>query len=675
MRLRRGFARREGRVMTTKKTVRRTEDKAAPKSNEAYVEAVRLRAAIDNSSTNFMVADADRRIVSLNRSLYKMLSEAEHDIKKELPHFSVASLVGRSIDDFHKNPAHQQHVLRNLQGEHRARIKVAGLTFDLCVVPAKTPEGELVGFVVEWTDMTARLKDDAEKERLGNNAARLQSALEGATTNVMVANENYEIVFMNDAVRQMLTRAESDIRKELPQFRVEGLIGMNIDRFHKNPSHQRNMLANLQGHHKVRLSLGGRSFDLTATAARSPRGTLVGFSVEWVDITDQVKAEHQIEKVLKAALEGDLTQRIPSESYTGFLRTVSGGTNNLLDSVSDSMRHVKAVVEQVMQAATQLRATSQMMSGSSQELNSAAGKSNASLEEAAGMVKTNADNASMANQLVSQTSTAAKGGQEKMNEMSSAMSAINDSSKQIGKIIKVIEEIAFQTNLLALNAAVEAARAGRHGKGFAVVAQEVRNLAERSAKAARETTQLIEDSGQKVSQGVRIADTTGAALTQIVANVVKVEDLVAEIATASEEQSRSIRHVTDAMGKVTEGAQAGSQQSTEVASASEELGRQMEVLKQRIMKFKVADVVASASAGGMPAGMTPEIMEQLMAMMRNQGGHAAAPPSNGSNGHANGHSNGHANGHSNGYSNGHSNGHAPRSVLPLDRDERGFNGF
>lgn len=506
--------------------------------------------------------------------------------------------------------------------------------------------------------------DGEAQERLLNDAIRLRAALAGVTTNVMIANEKFEIVFMNDSLTEMLRKAESDIRRDLPQFRAEGLIGTCIDRFHKNPSHQRQVLGSLHGAHKVQLKLGGRVFDLIATAARNDQGQGVGYSVEWKDVTDQVKAEMEVERVLKAAVDGDLTQRIPDLGFQGFVRTVSNGVNGLLEAVNESMGHVKVVVEQVTQAATQLRATSQMMSASSQDLSGAAGRSGSAIDEASSMVRTNADNASMANKLVSETSTAAKGGQQRMNEMNAAMGAINDSAKQIAKIIKVIEEIAFQTNLLALNAAVEAARAGRHGKGFAVVAQEVRNLAERSAKAAKETTQLIDDSTNKVLDGVRIADATAGALTQIVSNVVKVEDLVGEIASASEEQSRSIGHVTEAMGKVTEGAQAGSQQSTEVASAADELGRQMEVLKQRIDKFKVVTRAAQAQPGGIPAGVSPEMLDQIMGLLRLQGaGGLSAPAAYPANGHANGHSNGHANGHS------------PRAVLPLDHDERGYKGF
>jgi methyl-accepting chemotaxis protein len=624
-------------------------------------ELVRYQVAIDGLTTNLMMADAELRIVSLNQSLLRLFESAEAEIQKDLPHFSARGLLGRSIDDFHRNPTHQRRLLQALRGPHRAQLKLAGFVFQLVVTPARDAAGELLGFAVEWNDVTTKLKDEAERERILGENLRIRSALDGATTNVMIANADYEIVYMNESLMQMLKRNEAAIQKELPQFRAEGLLGTCIDRFHKNPSHQRNLLGHLRGHHKVQLTLGGRIFELIAGVARDGAGKTVGFSVEWVDVTDQTLAQREIERVLSAAVTGDLSQRLEVEKFQGFLRSIGDGLNRFLDSVADSFRQVKVAVEQIGQAATQLRTTSQMMSSSSVQLNRAAAESSTSLAKAAEMVKANAENAAMANQLVAETSTGAQGGQRRMEEMSASMGEINGSAQQIAKIIKVIDEIAFQTNLLALNAAVEAARAGRHGKGFAVVAQEVRNLAERSAKAAKETAQLIEDSVAKVSLGVTIADATREALKQIVNNVAKVVDLAAEIATASGEQSRTIRTVSESMGQVTEGSQAGSQQSNEVAAAAEEMGRQMEILRQRMEKYKLPQPALAA----LPAGLTADIYEQVIAVLRAQGlalpgdssGSARPSPAAASG------------------SLPASGAGDPKAVLPLDRDERGFRGF
>ena len=524
--------------------------------------------------------------------------------------------------------------------------------------PILDPEGRAFKVVKFATDITAQKAASNNEARLQAQvvaAKRFQGALDGATTNVMIANENFEIVYMNASLMQMLRKAESAIQTQIPSFRADGLIGSSIDRFHRSPSHQRNLLSNLHGNHKVQLSLGGRYFDLTASASREG-DKVVGYSVEWSDTTDAVLAQKEIERVLTGAVDGDLTQRIASDKFTGFLRSISDNTNRLLDSVGDSFRTTKVAIEQIGQAAGQLQTTSRMMSSSAVQLRRASDESSAAVARTATGVKANAESAAMANQLVAQTSTAAQTGQGRMGDMTSAMSEINSSAQRIAKIIKVIDEIAFQTNLLALNAAVEAARAGRHGKGFAVVAQEVRNLAERSAKAAKETADLIEDSVAKVGQGVVIADATRAALSEITGNVVKVVDLAGEIAAASGEQSRMLDAVSKSMTEVTEGAQAGSQQSDEVAAAAEELGRQMDVLRTRMERYKVANVVATALPSGLQ-GLPPELLAQLLAMVQGQGGQAGSPSAPRPAPVA------------------AANGPDPRHVMPLDRDERGFKGF
>ncbi|MFO0630274.1 MAG: methyl-accepting chemotaxis protein [Polyangiales bacterium] len=522
--------------------------------------------------------------------------------------------------------------------------------------PVFGPDGAVTKVVKYAFDLTAeRARQAAEKterERMLAESLRVKGALDASRTTALIIDETFHIVYANDSIVKLLRRHEAALQRDLPQFRADEVMGMCIDRMHKDPLRIRRLLEGLTQGYRSELKLGGRVFDQVVTPAKNREGRTVGWSLEWIDRTDELAAQRDIEQVIKGAVAGDLTGRVDAARYEGFLRSAGQGVNDLLDTVGTSLRHVKVAVEQIGQASAQLRATSQMMSSGALELNRAAEESATALARTSDSVKQNASSAETANHLVAQTSKAAHTGQGRMEEMGAAMAAINGSAQQIAKIIKVIDDIAFQTNLLAPNAAVEAARAGRHGKGFAVVAQEVRSLAERSARAAKETEQLIDDSVAKVTDGVRIADGTRGALGEILTNVSRVVDLVGQIASASGEQSSTITALSDSMRQVTESAHAGSQQSTEVASAAEELGRQMDVLNERITSFKLPE--ATKRAQEMPAGITPAMLQQILGMIQTQGaanipGVATAMRATGSD--------------------------DPRALLPLDADERGYRGF
>jgi methyl-accepting chemotaxis protein len=359
---------------------------------------------------------------------------------------------------------------------------------------------------------------------------------------------------------------------------------------------------------------------LAADVAPRSREDRLGnaFSQMIANLRDVIEDIVQISQRLA---EGDLRVR-PGAEYRGNLVRIKDALDAALSGLNTTISQTSAVVEQVVPSVEQIRAISQSLASSAEEQSAAAEEVASSLEETGAQVKANAESANVANQLVSGTSEVANVGQEKMKAMTKAMDAIAVSSREIGKIIKAIDEIAFQTNLLALNAAVEAARAGQHGRGFAVVAQEVRNLAGRSAKAARETAELIEGSGRRVQEGVEIAGETEAALGEIVQNVVKVKDLVAEIAAASEDQTRGVAQINGAMVQVNQGAQASSQQSEELASTADELGNLAEVLRNETARFKLRrmeDVPGYSGHTPVAAGMMSGGMQRAGGLVRSQG--------------------------------------------------------
>ena len=256
-------------------------------------------------------------------------------------------------------------------------------------------------------------------------------------------------------------------------------------------------------------------------------------------------------------------------------RSISKPINRIIAGLDEGADQVNDAAQQVSSASQQLAEGASEQASSLEETSSA-------LEQMAAMTRTNAENAKQANELSEQARRAAQTGDQTTEQLNTSMAAINNSSGQISKIIKVIEEIAFQTNLLALNAAVEAARAGEHGKGFAVVADEVRNLAQRAAQASGEITTLIDDSVSKAKEGTQVADEVGKALAAIVGDVTKVTELINGIAQASQEQAQGVDQVNTAvsqMDKVTQQNAAGAEES---ASAAEELNAQAQSVKGRV---------------------------------------------------------------------------------------------
>ena len=259
-------------------------------------------------------------------------------------------------------------------------------------------------------------------------------------------------------------------------------------------------------------------------------------------------------------------------------------------------QRVHNVLLEINQGADQVAAGAHNVSDASVALSQGASQQAASVEqlsasiaEIASQTASNAQNAEKANDLTVGTKEKAQLGNEEMQEMLSAMEEINASSANISKIIKVIDEIAFQTNILALNAAVEAARAGQHGKGFAVVAEEVRNLAARSAKAAKETTDMIEGSMEKVETGREIAHKTAEALDAIVGDVSSVADIVANIAKASNEQKLALEQINQGVQQVSQVVQANSSTSEEAATASQNLNQQADIMRANVGKFRLSN--------------------------------------------------------------------------------------
>jgi len=303
-----------------------------------------------------------------------------------------------------------------------------------------------------------------------------------------------------------------------------------------------------------------------------------------IDILADVIGE--VSETLGQIANGNLDISLDKDFQGDFI-SISSAIKHIIESLNDVMGDINHAAEEVAGGSQQVSDSSQALAQGASEQASAIEQLTAAITEIAAQTRQNATSANQANELALNARDDAAQGNEQMQEMLAAMEGINDSSANISKIIKVIDEIAFQTNILALNAAVEAARAGQHGKGFAVVAEEVRNLAARSASAAKETTDLIEGSIRKVQSGTKIANDTAQALNKIVDGVSQAAELVGDIAVASNEQATGIAQVDQGIGQVSQVVQTNSATAEQSAAASEELSGQAGLLKERVSMFQL----------------------------------------------------------------------------------------
>ncbi|MEN0067987.1 MAG: methyl-accepting chemotaxis protein, partial [Myxococcota bacterium] len=332
----------------------------------------------------------------------------------------------------------------------------------------------------------------------------------------------------------------------------------------------------------------------------------------------------EIRGQLSRVAKGDLTAYVTGD-YQGDHAALKLALNDTLDSLNDILWQVRGASDQIGTGSDEVASSSQALSDDASRQAASVEEISASITEMTEQTGQNAENATSANRLATDAGELAVTGDAQMRAMVEAMAEIDESSGNISKIIKVIDEIAFQTNLLALNAAVEAARAGVHGKGFAVVAEEVRNLAARSANAAKETTALIEGSIASVKRGSTIATETAAALTKIVDSVRQVNDLIGEIASASNEQAQGISQVNLGLKQIDQVTQQNTVRAEESATAAEELSNQSDKLRQLLSRFELKSK-AMPMPGGSGGGIPAEMMAAFQQFMATQSGGARPVP-------------------------------------------------
>jgi methyl-accepting chemotaxis protein len=424
----------------------------------------------------------------------------------------------------------------------------------------------------------------------------------------------------------------------LPNFDADRLVGANIDTFHKNPAHQAKLLAEFTSQHAANLVIGARHLTVTANPVFNDKGERLGAVAEWLDRTAEVAVEQEVESIISGAAEGDFSRRLSLEGKDGFFRNLATGLNQLLDTAASGLNavaevltalaagdltrtmsgdyqgtfgqlkddtnttverlrevvgRIKEATEAINTAAQEIAAGNQDLSSRTEEQASSLEETASSMEELNATVKQNAENARQANELATSSNEIATRGGQMVKQVVDTMSGIQASSKKIADIVGVIDSIAFQTNILALNAAVEAARAGEQGRGFAVVATEVRNLAQRSATAAKEIKALIAESVDKVEGGAQLVNEAGTTMDEVVNSFQQVARLVVDISNASREQSSGIEQVTQAVSQMDEVTQQNAALVEEAAAAAESLEEQARGLVQAVGMFKLGAETAN----------------------------------------------------------------------------------
>ncbi len=469
--------------------------------------------------------------------------------------------------------------------------------------PVKDETGRVVKIVKIATDVTAARVSAADFEGQIAAISKAQAVIEfGLDGKILNANENFcQTLGYNlaEIKGQHHSLFVDPVFRSSPDYRMfwEKLGRGEYDAGQYKRIGKGGVEVWIQASYNPIMDLNGKPFKVVKYAT---------------DITARVKAAEvlqaavtQTQDVVTAAKENDLRHRIPLEGKTGEIAQLCEGVNGLLDTMSSIIGEVSDTAQTLTTAAREIATGNTDLSQRTEEQAASLEETAASMEELTATVRQNAENAQQANKLASSASDVAVKGGSVVAEVVTTMDGITQASRKIADIIGVIDEIAFQTNILALNAAVEAARAGDQGRGFAVVAAEVRNLAQRSANAAKEIKGLISDSVSKVESGSRLVDTAGKTMEEIVQSVKRVTDIMAEISAASQEQRAGIEQVNNAVTQMDQVTQQNAALVEEAAAAAKSMEDQTGAMAEMVGQFMLSDEFERGQAAPAKVAIKP----------------------------------------------------------------------
>ncbi len=602
-------------------------------------QALRLQSALDNSSTAFTFGDHNNQLQYMNKSAATIWTRMQAEIAKQHDGFNVEGMLGHNIGQYIENTDDRKVFAEKLTTSKAMEINMYGRRIGLVIIPVYNEQGDYLGRMTQWNDRTDEVIAEQEVIRLVGDAVagKLSERVDLSvlpTGFIMDIGQGMNKIL--DAVIGPLNVAADYVDKF-----ANGIIPPPISDNYNGDFNtlkdnlnscvhalgllvtDANMLAKAAAEGKLDTRADATKhwgdYRKVVEGVNATLDSVIGplnIAAQYMDdiskgniptkITDHYQGDfNQIKDNLNtcidavnrlvsdanmladAAREGRISTRADVTLHQGNFRQVVEGVNQTLDMIVEPIAAVKLAVETITTAAGEISTGNSDLSARTEQQASSLEETAASMEELAGTVKQNADNAKQANQLaLTASGVAVKGGQV-VAEVVNTMTGINDSARKIEDIISVIDGIAFQTNILALNAAVEAARAGEQGRGFAVVAGEVRNLAQRSASAAKEIKELITDSVNKTAEGTKLVENAGSTMEEVVTSVQRVADIISEIAAASAEQTTGIDQVNQAVTSMDEVTQQNAALVEEAAAAAESLLEQANQLSDVVGVFKV----------------------------------------------------------------------------------------